>query len=124
MKNSFLFLFLVFFKMAYEKYFNNLTRVFFNTTLRQSQLVDQLLLAKFQSMLMNVFFSLAGGLFIFLLLNYYGKSTIDQYDTLCYCILAVIGVYFFKYIFIHFFWVVGRLFSRGRRISFCSVFIE
>ncbi len=104
----FLLLFLVCFKLLYEKYFTNLTRVFFNTTLRQSQLVDQLLLAKLQSLLLNVFFVITAGLFLFLLLVHYGKTNLDQYYNLSICILIVTIVYFLKYISIHFFgWLLG-----------------
>ena len=43
-------LLLAFFRFFFPRYFTNLFRVFFNTSLRQSQLTDQLLQAKFPSL--------------------------------------------------------------------------
>ena len=65
-------LFLSFLRFFYARYFNNLFRVFFNTSLRQSQLTDQLLQAKLASMLFNLFFAITGGLYIYFLLSYHG----------------------------------------------------
>ncbi|MBK7884324.1 MAG: hypothetical protein IPJ81_11420 [Chitinophagaceae bacterium] len=42
-------------KVLYYRYFQTLFRVFFNTSLRQSQLTDQLLIAKLQSLIFNIF---------------------------------------------------------------------
>jgi len=53
----------------FPRYFGNLFRVFFNTSLRQSQLTDQLLQAKLPSLLFNLFFVVSGGLFSFFLLS-------------------------------------------------------
>ena len=55
-------LLLAFFKYFNSRYFTNLFRVFFNTSLRQSQLTDQLLQAKLPSLLFNLFFILSGGI--------------------------------------------------------------
>ena len=63
-----LLLFLAISRYLYSRYFSNLFRVFFNTSLRQSQLTDQLLQAKFPSLLFNFFFITSGGLFIYFLL--------------------------------------------------------
>ena len=46
------------FKTFYRGYFNNLFRVFFNTSLRQTQLTDQLLQAKLPSFILNIFFTI------------------------------------------------------------------
>ena len=61
-------------KFLYARYFSNLFRVFFNTSLRQSQLTDQLLQAKLPSLLFNIFFILIGGWYLYLLLNFYEKA--------------------------------------------------
>lgn len=55
-------------KISFAKYFQNLTRVFFNTSLRQIQLKDQLLQDKLPSLLFNLFFIIVGGAYIFLLM--------------------------------------------------------
>ena len=49
-------LLLAMFKVFYSKYFNNIFRVFFNTSLRQNQLTDLLLQAKLPSLIFNIFF--------------------------------------------------------------------
>src|SRR5688500_15446939 len=40
-----------FFKVFYERYFNNIFRVFFNTSLRQNQLTDMLMQSKLPSLI-------------------------------------------------------------------------
>jgi hypothetical protein len=57
-------------RFAYPKYVNNLFRVFFNTSLRQSQITDQLLMAKLPSLFFNILFVLSSGFYIYLLLSY------------------------------------------------------
>jgi hypothetical protein len=60
-------------KFLYPRYFSNLFRVFFNTSLRQGQLTDQLLQAKLPSLLFNIFFILVSGWYVYLLLFYFDK---------------------------------------------------
>jgi hypothetical protein len=67
-------LFLALFKIFYNKYFNNIFRVFFNTSLRQNQLTDILLQAKLPSLIFNIFFVISGGLYAWLIFNYYQNS--------------------------------------------------
>ncbi len=62
---------LALFKMFYAKYFNNIFRVFFNTSLRQNQLTDLLLQSKLPSLLLNILFVVSAGLYLWLLLNHY-----------------------------------------------------
>ena len=64
-------LFLAIFKFIYTKYFNNIFRVFFNSSLRQNQLTDLLLQAKLPSLIFNIFFIISTGLYAWLLLEYY-----------------------------------------------------
>ncbi|HMC98856.1 MAG TPA: hypothetical protein VKH37_01840, partial [Ferruginibacter sp.] len=58
-------LLLAIFRFFFARYFGNLFRVFFNTSLRQSQLTDQLLQAKLPSLFFNIFFIISGGLYIY-----------------------------------------------------------
>ena len=96
-----LLLFLALMKAAFGRYFSNLTRVFFNTSLKQSQLTDQLLQAKLPSLLMNMFFVVMGGMYIFLLTVISKKSTFQQYHYLWYAMLFVLIVYVVKYFVIN-----------------------
>jgi Domain of unknown function (DUF4271) len=65
-------LFLALLRFIYARYFATLFTVFFNTSLRQGQLTDQLLQAKLPSLLYNCFFIISGGVFIYLLLQQFG----------------------------------------------------
>ncbi len=104
----FLMLFLSVFKLIYQKYFTNLARVFLNTTLRQSQLVDQLLIAKFQSLIMNIFFFITAGIYVFLILKHIGKVRLNEWSTMLFCIAFVACLYVLKYVNVLFFgWLTG-----------------
>ena len=103
------FILLALLRSLYERYFNNLFRVFFNTSLRQSQLTDQLLQARQVSLFFNFLFVCAGGLYLCLLLRYYGHLRQDtvlvQAGT---CALALAMLYFFKMIALRFTgWLTG-----------------
>ncbi|MBL0145075.1 MAG: DUF4271 domain-containing protein [Chitinophagaceae bacterium] len=86
-------------KAFFGKYFNNLFRVFFNTSLRQSQLTDQLLQARLPSLLFNIFFVLSGGVYIYFLLNYFGlASGVNKAILLLYSIVFLGVIYLGKYL--------------------------
>ncbi|MGG9971221.1 DUF4271 domain-containing protein [Ferruginibacter sp. SUN002] len=96
-------LFLGFFKFFYAKYFNNLFRVFFNTSLRQSQLTDQLLQAKLPSLFFNIFFVLSGGIYVYFLLEHFNwMPHKNKLLTMTTCILAVAVIYFVKFLTLKF----------------------
>ena len=102
-------LLLAFFKYLYDKYFTNLFRVFFNTSLRQSQLTDQLLQAKLPSMLFNIFFIISGGVYIYiLLLHFHWIETDNQWLMILSSIVILSLVYFIKYCTLKFTgWLTG-----------------
>ncbi len=96
-------LFLSFLRFFYTRYFNNLFRVFFNTSLRQSQLTDQLLQAKLASMLFNLFFAVTGGLYIYFLLSYHGWIPGENsLLTLSMCVGILALIYFIKFLTLKF----------------------
>ncbi len=67
---------LVFFallKYAFPKFFSTLFTVFFNTSMKQSQLTDQLQSNNLPAILYNILFSLSLGLLIFLYLSHYDR---------------------------------------------------
>ena len=102
-------LILSFFRFFYERYFNNLFRVFFNTSLRQSQLTDQLLQAKQVSLFFNMLFAVSGGLYVYFLLNhFYRIKTAGSIGTLGICTLVIAVIYFLKYLTLKFTgWLTG-----------------
>jgi hypothetical protein len=97
------------FKSFYPMYFNNLFRIFFNTSLRQTQLTDQLSQAKFPSFVLNIFFALSGGVYIWLLFNYFNRvQSIQSHTLLLICILSVASIYLIKFFILKFTgWIAG-----------------
>lgn len=98
-----------FFRFFYTRYFNNLFRVFFNASLRQSQLTDQLLQAKLPSLLFNILFVLSGGVYIYFLLRYYNWiQPLRFWLMIFYCTLSLGIIYLVKFISLKFTgWLTG-----------------
>ena len=96
-------------RFYFSKYFTNLFRVFFNTSLRQSQLADQLLQAKLPSLFFNAFFIISGGIYIYFLLLQYGLISDEHKWMLLGLCIAVLGlVYLLKFSTLKFTgWVTG-----------------
>ncbi len=92
-----------------SRYFANMFRVFFNTSLRQSQLTDQLLQDKLPSLFLNLFFIISGGLYVYLLLIHYKLIADDINLGLIFSSMALVGlVYLLKYGILKFTgWVTG-----------------
>lgn len=92
-----------------SRYFNNLFRVFFNTSLRQSQLTDQLLQSKLTSLLFNIFFVISSGLYVYLLLGHFGIVNENRNWVLLLSAIALSGIiYFAKYCTLKFTgWMTG-----------------
>ncbi len=97
------------FRFFYNRYFTNLFRVFFNTSLRQSQLTDQLLQAKLPSLLFNLFFVISGGIYAYILLTHYALINDDKRWLMIGASTAVIGItYLVKYSTLKFTgWITG-----------------
>jgi len=91
-----LFFFLGLFRLIFYRYVSNLFQVFFNTSLRQSQLTDQLLQARWPSFLLNIFFCLVLGFYLFLLLIAKGCSSAYFFRGLFICTGLVALVYVTK----------------------------
>lgn len=96
-------------KLIYERYFSNLFRVFFNTSLRQGQLTDQLLQAKFPSLLYNFFFIVMGSCYTYLMLNNFGNiKQYSQWEVLMVCAIAILIIYLGKFAILKFTgWITG-----------------
>lgn len=107
---SFLVLTIALFRLFNDKYYMNLTRVFFNSSLRQSQLVEQLLLDKQASLVWNLFFVVVMGLYLFQLLIFHKEASVFNFKILGLSMLAVLAVYAVKYAVTLFFgWLTGFL---------------
>lgn len=100
---------LAFLKYFFDRYFINLFRVFFNTSIRQNQITDQLLQAKLPSFLFNIFFIISGGIYIGLLItNRSFVSTGKQWMVIFTSVAMMAIVYFIKYCTLKFTgWLTG-----------------
>lgn len=96
-------------RAAYSKYFSNLFRVFFNSSLRQSQLADQLVQDQLPSLIFNVIFVISTGFYFYFLLRYLGMiSYTTNLKLLSLCIAGTAAVYFVKYVTLKFTgWITG-----------------
>jgi uncharacterized protein DUF4271 len=95
------FLFLLFglLREAFPKYFFDLFRVFFRTTLKQKQVREQLLQSALPSILMNGFFVLTAGMYINFLLVYFRFSVSGNFRLqYLYCVLSLCCIYLVKFI--------------------------
>ena len=86
-------------RRAFAKYFYDLFRVFFKTTLKQRQTQEQLLQSSLASVLMNSFFVLSAGLYVNFLLQYFQLVIADNFWLqYIYCAGALAAIYLVKYI--------------------------
>lgn len=96
-------------RQAFPKYFNDLFRLLFRTTLKQKQIREQLMQTPLPSLLLNIFFAVSGGLYIDLLLHHFGLTPIDNFWLLfLYCCLGLSVIYAVKFLGLK---VAGWLFN-------------
>ena len=96
-----IFLFILFglLQRAFAKYFYDLFRVFFKTTLKQRQTQEQLLQSSLASVFMNSFFVLSAGLYLNFLLQYFHLAISENFWLqYVYCIGALAAIYLVKFI--------------------------
>jgi Domain of unknown function (DUF4271) len=86
-------------KLAFAKYFNDLFRVFFRTTLKQRQIKEQLIQTPLPSLIFNGFFVASAGLYANLLLHYYEFTPVDNFWLLyLYCCIGLSVIYLVKFL--------------------------
>jgi hypothetical protein len=96
-------------RQTFPKYFNDLFRLLFRTTLKQKQLREQLMQTPLPSFLLNVFFVFSAGLYSDLLLNYFGLAPIHNFWLLfLYCSGALSVIYTVKFVGLN---ITGWLFN-------------
>jgi hypothetical protein len=106
---AFMVLLLAFLKYFFNRYFTNLFRVFFNSSLRQNQLTDQLLQSKLPSFLFNIFFVISGGIYVYILLLHFQLINGDNKWIYIFSSIGLLGViYFIKFCTLKFTgWITG-----------------
>ncbi len=96
-------------RLSYLRYFNDMFRVFFRTSLRVNQIREQLVQSGLQSLLFNLFFAVAAGTYVYLLIDYFEVSIQVPELSIPLITAGVIALlYLGKYLFLHF---SGWLFS-------------
>ena len=86
-------------RRTFAKYFYDLFRVFFKTTLKQRQTQEQLLQSSLASVFMNSFFVLSAGLYVNFLLQYFQLEISDNFWLqYVYCAGALATIYSVKFI--------------------------
>jgi MFS family permease len=86
-------------KLSYPRYFNDVFRVFFRTSLRINQIREQLVQSGLQSLLFNSYFALTFGLYLYLLMEYFEVPVLLNKQIMLIGISAIIGLmYFGKYL--------------------------
>jgi len=86
-------------KQGFAKYFNDLFRVFFRTTMKTRQIREQLMQTQFPSLIFNMFFVASAGLYIDFMLHYFKITPINNFWLqYVYCCLGLGVIYFGKFI--------------------------
>lgn len=90
-------------RLSYQRYFKDLFRVFFRTSLRVNQIREQLVQSGLQSLLFNIFFAASAGTYVYLLLSFF-KVSVQLPELLIPLIAALIiaVLYLGKYLFLQF----------------------
>jgi hypothetical protein len=90
-------------KQAFSKYFIDMMRVFFRTTMKQRQIREQLIQNPFASLIFNIFFVASAGLYITFLLDHFGYiPTSGPFSNFwlmyAYCCIGLSVIYLGKFI--------------------------
>lgn len=91
-----------FIKSVFPKYFNDLFRLFFQTSFRQKQTREQLAQNQLASLFFNLFFFITAGLFVALALSQKALLSADFWTVLSWSVGCFTVVYTLKFLFIKF----------------------
>ena len=93
-----LFLLLAVVRAGFGRYFNNLFTVFFRASLKQKQIREQLLQTPLASLLLNLLFILAGGLYAsFIIGKQPGAAELNFWVLFGYCVAGLAIIYLGKF---------------------------
>jgi len=105
----FILIFFALIKRAFPKYFSDLFRLFFRTTLKQRQIREQLMQTPLPSILLNGFFVISAGLYTCFLFQYFSFDPVGNFWlTYFYCCAALSVIYFVKFLGLR---ITGWLFN-------------
>ena len=87
------------FRQLFPKYFSDLFRVFFRTTLKQTQIREQLMQTPLPSLMLNGFFVVSAGLYITFFIEYVGSNPVHNFWLLYfYCCIGLSIAYMVKFL--------------------------
>jgi hypothetical protein len=96
-------------RKAFPKYFNDLFRLFFRTTIKQRQIKEQLMQTPLPSILLNGFFVISAGLYLSFLIEHYKLNPVENFWLLfLYCVAGLSLIYIVKFLGLK---VTGWVFS-------------
>lgn len=102
-------------KLLFPKYFADLIRVYFRTTLKQTQVREQLLQTPLPSLLLNGFFIVSGGMYAAFLLQHFNVAPkFNFWQLWLYSSILLSIIYMMKYAGV---WLAGWLFNRSDAAS-------
>ena len=102
-------------KLLFPKYFTDLIRVYFRTTLKQTQVREQLLQTPLPSLLLNGFFIVSGGMYAAFLLEHFNVAPkFNFWQLWLYSGILLSIIYMMKYAGV---WLAGWLFNRNDAAS-------
>jgi hypothetical protein len=85
-------------RQAFPKYFNDLFRLLFRTTMKQKQVREQLMQTPVPSLFLNTFFVISTGFYINILIHYFEVAPIENFWLLyLYCVLGLTFIYLLKF---------------------------
>jgi hypothetical protein len=102
-------------RLVFPKYFTDLFRVYLRTTLKQSQVREQLLQTPLPSLLLNGFFLISCGMYAGFLVEHFNLAPKFSFWQLwLYCSILLSIIYMMKYAGV---WLAGWLFNRADAAS-------
>lgn len=102
-------------RQAFPKYFSDMFRLVFRTTLKQRQVREQLIQTPFPALMLNIFFVLVAGFYLnFILQHYHIEPVNNQWLLIVYCAAGILLIYFIKFIGLKF---SGWLFNMEQAAS-------
>ncbi len=96
-------------RLNYARYFMDLFRVFFRSSLKINQLREQLLQSSLQSFFFNIFFTISIGIYVYLLIRYFRVGIeVDGWVIAIGASVIIALMYIGKYVFLRFSgWLFG-----------------
>lgn len=94
-----LLIFFAFIRNTFGRYLQDLSKLFFRTTIKQRQVKEQLMAAPLPSLLLNILFIISGGVYLALVFDHYGLG--EQFNfwlLIVYCAAGLALIYLGKFV--------------------------